>query len=319
MQLRNPEVVWLWPVLIVATAALVTTVVRARRHRPGLPLAHLDRLRALPRYQALIRRQRVAALSAVVLIVAGVILSGLASARPQETTTVQPPHKSRDVMLCLDVSGSMSDVDARLMDIFAAMSSRMRGDRIGLTVFNQNAVTVIPLTDDQEFLARELRRGAHALRTYDWTYTAGTVTAEGGSSLTPDGLASCVDRFDRVDEDRPRSIVLASDNEVNGRPIFTMPQATHLARESGIRVYALNPGWEDDPGFRAAVESTQGAYVRLDDPDLVGAVVRRITAEEARRTHVAPRTEQHDNPAPVSAWLVPTTLLALLVLKGVRR
>lgn len=317
MSLKNPEILWLWLAVLVAAGLAV----RAYRHRSasGIPLAHLERLRTLPRYRTLVRRQRAfTALSAVLLLVA-VVASIVLTARPQATASVQPPHKSRDVMLCLDVSGSMTEVDSRILSQFEQIASRLDGDRVGLTIFNTQAVSVVPLTDDYDFLRRELRRGARALREYDYGFTSGTMGRDGRSSLTPDGLASCIDRFDRLDEERPRSIVLASDNDLNGAPIFTLDEATAMATRRGIRVYAIDPSLTPTPDFRPLVERTGGLYTQVDDAGLVDAFVSRISAEEARRTREAPRREQRDNPLPASLLLAPTVLLALAALRGVRR
>src|SRR5699024_1854177 len=61
------------------------------------------------------------------------------------------------------------------------------------------------------------------------------------SSLVGDGLASCVYAFDHPDQERPRAIILGTDNEVHGEGVYSLEDATDLAQERDVRVYALNP------------------------------------------------------------------------------
>lgn len=63
-----------------------------------------------------------------------------------------------------------------------------------------------------------------------------------GASLIGDGLASCVMRFDHADEQRARSIILATDNELNGSPpIVSLKEAADYSASKKIRIYTINP------------------------------------------------------------------------------
>ena len=66
-------------------------------------------------------------------------------------------------MLCLDVSTSMNELDAIVLRQFTELAAGLRGDRIGLTIFNGSAITVFPLTDDSEFIAATLDEAATAV------------------------------------------------------------------------------------------------------------------------------------------------------------
>ena len=67
-------------------------------------------------------------------------------------------------------------------------------------------------------------------------YTAGTWSEEREyqSSLVADGLVSCVQRFDKVDEDRGRALVLATDGEQRGRGIYDLREAGEYAAEHDV-------------------------------------------------------------------------------------
>lgn len=79
------------------------------------------------------------ALGATTAIVAGVV-----AARPMSAQTVQPVDTSRDIMLCLDVSGSMTEVDVEVLTVFDELLDSFEGERIGLTIFNSSPVQIFP-------------------------------------------------------------------------------------------------------------------------------------------------------------------------------
>ena len=85
---------------------------------------------------------------------------------------------------------------------------------------------MVPLTDDYDLLRSQFREAGDALDfrptlynpmsdKYSQTFSGTMLTDVQASSLVGDGLASCSLAFDANQvEDRSRSIVLASDNQV---------------------------------------------------------------------------------------------------------
>lgn len=319
---------WLIPAAVVMVAATGWLAFRreAQQNVRRRPVANADRLTGLPEYQAALRRHRrwlaVAALAAGTLLVSAMA----AAARPVELTTSRPEQRNRDIMLCLDTSGSMSAADSAVVQVFTALAKEFDGERIGLTVFDSSAVQVFPLTDDYQYVQEQLKLARNAFDGNPGSagFLDGTWNGR-GSSLIGDGLASCVNGFPdagRTDasQRRSRSIVLATDNYLSGDPIFTLEQAGALARERGVKVFALNPGDFDygpgpgQPGarLRAAAESSGGAYYPLDSADAVAGIVRTVQETEATAMQGAPRAVISDRPEPALAL----ALLSGLVLAG---
>ncbi|MHA7296826.1 vWA domain-containing protein [Pseudarthrobacter sp. MDT3-1] len=329
---------WLIPPALVIAALAGWRAYRPDRHANARrrPVANADRLTALPEYQAALRRHRrwlaVAALAATTLLVSAVA----AAARPVELTTIQPEQRNRDIMLCLDTSGSMSSADAAVVQVFAELAKEFDGERIGLTVFDSSAVQVFPLTDDYGYVQEQLQLAQNAFEGSPGSagFLDGTWNGR-GSSLIGDGLASCVNGFpytgaadarraetgtSEAGQRRSRSIVLATDNYLSGDPIFTLEQAAALAKERDVRVYALNPGDFDygpgpgQPGarLRTAAEASGGAYHQLDSPEAVADIVHSAQETEATAMKGAPRAVVSDRPE------LPLTLALLsgLVLAG---
>ncbi|MDR6417463.1 VWA domain-containing protein [Pseudarthrobacter sulfonivorans] len=317
---------WLIPValLLVAVALWLAYRPDLRANARRRPVAHADRLTALPEYQAALRRHRrwlaVAGLAAITMLVSAVA----AAARPVELTTIRPEQRNRDIMLCLDASGSMSSADSAVVEVFGVLAKEFDGERIGLTIFDSSAVQVFPLTDDYEYVQEQLKLAKDAFDGNPGSagFLDGTWSGR-GSSLIGDGLASCVNGFPGTKPDpgpqRSRSVVLATDNYLSGDPIFTLAQAGALAQDAGVRVYALNPGDFDygpgpgQPGatLRAAAEASGGAYYALDTPDAVADIVRRVQETEAAAVQGAPRAVVSDRPdLPLSIALLSGLVLA---------
>ena len=307
-------------VLLAAAVVVALLVARARRGRAdaaALPVAHADRLTGLPGFRRAVGRYRILLSASAVLAVVGIVAATLLTARVARVEVQHTDIANRDIVLCLDVSGSMIDYDSRVVDEFAELARQFEGERLSLVVFNASAVTYFPLTTDLDYIERQFSTLQTEFASPDQSYFDGTLVGN-GSSLVGDGLASCALRFDRTAEQRSRSIVLVTDNVVIGTPIYTMTQAGALAASRGIRVYGLNPGDQASKGylqstadeFRSAVEATGGAYYALDDPDAVPSIVERVTAQQVAVTSGPSRVVVNDLPALA-------TLLAALALLGV--
>ena len=113
----------------------------------------------------------------------------LGAARPVQRVTLVDQKDNRDIVLCLDVSGSMIDVDAEVVSTFLRLAEGFRGERISMVIFNSSAVPVFPLTDDYDFVSDQLRRAQRSLTIVDGKdpFFAGTLNGA-GSSLIGDGL-----------------------------------------------------------------------------------------------------------------------------------
>lgn len=324
---------WMVPLAALAAAAVGRAAFLAGRKDDGRrrPAAHTDRLTSLPEYQAALRRHKrwlaVAGAACTSLLVSTVV----AAARPIDLTTTRPEQHNRDIMLCLDASGSMSSADAAVVEVFAGLAREFEGERIGLTVFDSTAVQVFPLTDDYGYAQEQLQlaRDAFDGKPGSSGFLAGTWSGR-GSSLIGDGLASCLASFPRQDgaggtrnQDTPtrsRSVVLATDNFLSGDPIMTLGEAAGLAGDRNVRVYALNPGdldygaGADQPGaqLKAAAESTGGSYYPLDSAEAIPGIVAQVEETETAAIQGAPRAVVSDEPGvPLAA-----ALLSGLVLCG---
>ena len=301
LDLKYPAVLSLGVLLSLVLAFAVYRLMSRRSARAAAAVANSTALTELPEYRRALRLHRI---RMGVLALSAALLGGPdegGAARPLDTTIDKPQTRSRDIMLCLDISGSMAAYDATLVSTFKTLVKSFEGERIGLVIFNSSAATVFPLTDDYDFIIGELDTATRALTgdpEFD-SFFAGTFNGR-GTSLIGDGLATCVSSFDKVDLQRARSVVFATDNHVAGRPIIDVDEAGELAKAKGVRVYGLNPE-EDGPDDEAAemrqvVSGTGGAYYSMGDQSAIKGIVDAVQAQEATLIDAASRSLYSDNP-----------------------
>jgi len=308
--------------IIVAAAAVVAAIVVGiiiglRPGRGGAAdggaVARAERVRALPSVTAAVRRRTLAAAAVVALAAVAVLAAGVVVARPMAAKTIEPVQTNRDIMLCLDVSGSMSEVDVEVLEVFESLLPGLAGERIGLTIFNSSPVQVFPLTDDYEFIRTQLQNIRESFDYFDEIpeHWIGTLNGPGGS-LIGDGLASCVMRFDQAGSERSRSVILATDNELNGASIVTLEEAANFAAAQGVRVFALNPvdgvDTEISEELERATTISGGRLYPLRGTETVAGIVDDIQAQAATELRGQVQIVWTDAPDP---WIVVAIVLAL--------
>ncbi len=151
-----------------------------------------------------------------------------------------------------------------------------------------------PLTDDYDLVQRELEEASEAIDFDEYGYRLGSTDysdekvrqyvdfvegtqgiAEEASIVPPDGLASCGMLFDQAEQDRSRSIIFATDNEVNGTPpIYSLDEAAESVAARDIALYTFYPGaFECEATCRdeleTATEAHGGSMFESSDPNAI--------------------------------------------------
>ena len=280
------ELVFAWMPLvlggIVAATLAVLVLLRRRAGRDDRDIvsaAHTERMLRLPEYRSAYRRAMAKLGGMVLLVLVALGAFSIVAARPITTDVADTDRVNRDIVLCLDVSGSMTAADAQIVGRFLELVEQFHGERIALVVWDSSAAQVFPLNDDYDYVEEKLASIADDVSTDigdvgdtfggdpdgDPPLYAGTELGD-GSSLIGDGLASCVLRFDHPELDRSRTVILATDNQLAGEPIVTLDEATSFALEREVRVYGIAPG---SLGFDVDLQDLQGQVQRTGG-DLYG-------------------------------------------------
>ncbi len=201
----------------------------------------------------------------------------LASMRPQWLgEAIELPVSGRDLMLAVDLSGSMETADfelnGQMVDRLTAIKSvasqfiqRRVGDRIGLILFGTQAYLQVPLTFDRDTVTQLLRESALGL--------AGDSTAIG------DAIGLAVKRLSKQSVDS-RVLILLTDGENTAGELKPI-KAAELASVRKLKIYTIGVGADkmtvrslfgsrtvnpssslDEKTLTTIAESTGGKYYR---------------------------------------------------------
>ncbi|MCW8846854.1 MAG: VWA domain-containing protein [Gammaproteobacteria bacterium] len=256
----------------------------------------------------------------------------LAAARPQLLGEPVPlPVTGRDLMLAVDLSGSMQEQDFLInqkpVDRLTATKwvagefiERRIGDRVGLILFGERAYLQAPLTFDRKTVRTLLDESVIGL--------AGQFTAIG------DAIGLAVKRLRERDQ-KNRVLILLTDGANTAGEVDPI-QATRIAAEAGLKIYTVGIGADamlvnsrfgrrqvnpsrnlDEKALRNIAELTGGRYFRARDTQ----EMEKIYAELDR---LEPVTEEELNYRPTKSlymWPLSISLIlaALLVLYQQRR
>ena len=170
------------------------------------------------------------------------ILLVLAAARPEKIgDELDVPVAGRNLMLAVDLSGSMDQKDFELgnrrVDRLTATKAvasdfigRREGDRIGLILFGERAYLQVPLTLDRETVKILLMESMIGL--------AGEKTAIG------DAITLAVKRIHEQQEEPGEQVLVLLTDGANTAGEIDPLKAAELAQQVGLRIYTIGIGAE---------------------------------------------------------------------------
>jgi len=157
----------------------------------------------------------------------------LALARPQNVFEEQNAEgEGVDIILCIDVSGSMTAQDFTPNRLEAAKNvaidfvNKRLTDRIGIVIFSGESFTQCPLTTDHDVLITAIKNIHNGL-------------LEDGTAIGS-GLGTSVDRL-RTSKSKSKVVILLTDGENNGG-LIDPKTAKEIAKAFSIKVYTIGVG-----------------------------------------------------------------------------
>lgn len=192
----------------------------------------------------------------------------IALARPQMGSEQQVTSgEGIDIVLCLDISGSMLAQDFTPNRMEAAKQvagefiDRRPTDRIGLVIFAGESFTMCPLTTDHSVLKNQL-------------FNVQSGLLEDGTAIGS-GLATGVERL-RSSQSKSKVIVLLTDGEDNGGRLDPNT-AKEIAKSFGVRVYTVGMGTE---GFAPVpVQTSTGVIMQREKVSIDEKLLTQIANE----------------------------------------
>ncbi len=144
--------------------------------------------------------------------------------------TVTPPVEGKDIMIALDVSGSMEALDFQPKNRITAAKNIIeefvkgrKSDRLGLVFFAKESFLQVPLTTDYDIFSELLAR-----------VTTGVI--EDGTAIG-NGLGLALSRLESS-KAKSKVIILLTDGDNNAGNI-SPETAANLAAKQGVKVYSI--------------------------------------------------------------------------------
>lgn len=232
------------------------------------------------------------------VMIVGWILLVIASARPEHIgDELEVPVTGRNLMLAVDLSGSMDAKDFKLgnrsVDRLTATKavasdfiSRREGDRIGLILFGENAYLQVPLTLDRDTV--------NVLLLESFIGLAGEKTAIG------DAITLAVKRIYDQGADASEQVLILLTDGANTAGAVQPIRAAELAQQIGLRIYTIGIGAEsmlvpslfggtrranpsadlDEDSLTKIAELTGGRYFRARDTAALQEIYRILDRME---------------------------------------
>jgi Ca-activated chloride channel family protein len=257
------------------------------------------------------------------LVLVALLLMLVALAQPRRSYTSEVVEgEGIDIMIALDISGSMQALDFEPKDRLAAAKDVIREfiagrphDRIGLVVFASRAFTQCPLTLDHQVLTGFLDEIEVGL-------------IDDGTAIGL-GLATAVGRLRHSDAES-RTVILLTDG-MNNVPTLEPETAAELAHTLGVRVYTVAIGREgiapfpvdtplgrriqnietriDEDLLRRIAERTGGIMDRATDPEALQRIFTTIDQLETSRYEARVTTWHRE----LMVWFAAPALLLLVL------
>ena len=226
----------------------------------------------------------------------------IALARPQKRNEEQRTEgEGIDIVLCMDVSGSMGsrDIPPSRMEVAKEVAEefvRSRPvDRIGLVIFSGESFTQCPITTDRNTLITQIQ-----------TLESRKYLADG--TVIGEGLATAVDRLSKS-SGKSKIIILLTDGKEDPPETRLIDPLTALeiAKAQHVKVYTIgmsagivalespaeikkgkNPaiGYLDEELLKKIANETGGLYFRARDKDGLKTIYKQIDTLEKSKVEV---------------------------------
>ncbi|MDB5201584.1 MAG: hypothetical protein JWQ27_993 [Ferruginibacter sp.] len=223
----------------------------------------------------------------------------IALAKPQTRDEQQRVEgEGIDIVLCLDVSGSMTAQDFSPNRLEAAKQvaidfvNKRVTDRIGIVIFSGESFTQCPLTTDHAVLVSAIKNIRNGL-------------LEDGTAIGA-GLGTSVDRL-RASTSKTKIVVLLTDGENNGG-LIDPKTAKEIAKAYGVKVYTIGVGSDgmapqpentplgvvtqsikvsiDEKLLKEIASETGGEYFRAKDNESLAGIYTTIDTLEKSKVEI---------------------------------
>ena len=181
---------------------------KKKQYTNGKKVANTKYIKETEYYKTKVKRYKIISNVLKTISLICLIISSILIARPVTVQSKSEDRYNRDILISLDISTSECEVNLELVKKFKQILSDIKGDRIGIIIYNTAPIVYCPLTDDYDYVKESLDKVEKQLKlvvdndgtipsldsedTDSYTFWYGGVVANNnvrGSSLVGDGLA----------------------------------------------------------------------------------------------------------------------------------
>jgi len=233
----NPEFFWLF---LLIPLAIIWLVFKRNKQSATLKISSIQGFKATPSIWARLKPF----LSVLRLLALSSLIVAMARPRTVDISNKTKTTKGIDIVMAIDVSGSMLAKDLKpnrmeaLKRVAADFADQRPNDRIGLVVYASEAYTKTPVTSDKAVVLEAIK----SIK-YDNVLQDGT-----GIGM---GLATAVNRL-KDSKAKSKVIILLTDG-VNNAGFIEPETASDIAKQYGIKVYTIGIGTNGMAEFPYAV------------------------------------------------------------------
>lgn len=301
-------------------------MISRRRRRPGLLFPATSRAAAAAKAQG--KSHSLFWLCTLRTLTLSLMIVAMAGPRfGSETKEVE--SSGIDIMLGVDISGSMLGVDMTLKgkratrlevvkSVLDGFIQKRPGDRIGMVAFAGDPYLVSPLTLEHSWLRQNLRR-----------IQVGSVIPNGTSIGPPLGLAT--NRLVQDKDSKSRIVILLTDGRDEPTPPLSPVKYAQAAAAMGVKIYTIAVGTEgrvpsymlnrdgktivrdtfgrpeigymnsslDEATLKTIASAGKGQFFRARDQEQLQDIYNQIDKLEKSEIKLTYRTDYED------AWLLP--------------
>lgn len=241
----------------------------------------------------------------------------VALCRPQTYDSKRTTNiEGTDIVLALDISGSMSSKDFKpsrfeaAKDVAIKFVNQRENDNLGLVVFAGESLSLMPLTYNRAALINTIQNVEMG-------------DLNDGTAIG-DGLASAINRL-VSGKAKSKSIILLTDGTNNAGEVPPVT-AAQIAKQKGIKVYTIGVGTDgtmqitdpygfstttietkiDEASLKKIAEETNGKYFRAEDEHMLSKVFAEIDTLEKTSLDVEnyTRTDEAFFPWVLAAFII---------------
>ncbi len=263
---------WFLGFILIPFIAYFYLLARRRKKKLSLKFSSINLLKEAVGKKKKFEKEKI--LFALVIVILTLLITALADPHiPLEQT-----KEGANIVLAIDVSGSMQATDYKPTRVDAAkqasellLNQLKPGDLVGIVIFSDGATTSSYLTPLKQKAIEKLR----------------SVQAKEGATAIGDGLSLAIDMATSIPS-KKKVVILLSDG-VNNAGVVSPDEAIQFAKTNSIQVYTVGMGSEepvllgydffgrpqyaelDEATLKKIAENTGGEYFKsVDEKTLAG-------------------------------------------------